>query len=149
MLPRMDGYTRSVLVVEADPTERERLAAALEDDGFEVVLCSGPTEPDYTCVGARSGTCPLATQESVVVLDMSLDSEMIMMGTPAEELLGMYLGSGHPVVTLESLPREEVPGQLLRLRRHPENAALLAAVWRLASRRGVSPHLGSERDLPA
>lgn len=51
---------RNVLVVESDPVERERLSAALEGDGFEVVLCSGPTEPDYTCVGARLGRCPLA-----------------------------------------------------------------------------------------
>ena len=64
---------------------------------------------------------------------MSLDSETVMMGTPAEDLLGMYLGSGHPVVALGSRPSEEVPGQLLRLRRHPEKADLVAAVWRLAS----------------
>ena len=142
MLPSMDGYTRSVLVVEADATERERLAAALEDDGFQVLLCSGPTEPDYTCIGARSGICPLATGEAVVVLDMSLESETVMMGTPAEDLLGMYLGSGHPVVTLGSRPGEEVPGELLRLRRHPEKADLVAAVWRLASRRGTTPSMG-------
>jgi CheY-like chemotaxis protein len=139
MLPRMDGYTRSVLLVEADATERERLAAALEGDGFQVLLCSGPTAPDYTCIGARIGTCPLVTEEAVVVLDMSLDSETVMMGTPAEDLLGMYLGSGHPVVALGSRPGEEVPGQLLRLRRHPEKADLVTAVWRLASRRGTAP----------
>jgi CheY-like chemotaxis protein len=129
----MDGYTRGVLVVEPNPTERERLAAALEDDGFRVTLCSGPTEPDYTCIGARSGTCPLATEESVVVLDMSLDSERVMMGTPAVDLLGMYLEAGHPVVALSPRPREEEPGRLIRLRRHPETADLTAAVWRLGS----------------
>jgi hypothetical protein len=128
--------------VEADPTERERLASALEGDGFQVLLCSGPTEPDYTCIGARRGTCPLAAEEAVVVLDMSLDSETVMMGTPAEDLLGMYLGSGHPVVALGSRPGEEVLGQLLRLRRHPEKADLVAAVWRLASPRGVAPARG-------
>ena len=80
---------------------------------------------------------------------MSLDSETVMMGTPAEDLLGMYLGSGHPVVALGSRPGEEVPGQLLRLRRHPEKADLVAAVWRLASRRGTPPsmdHDESEHD---
>jgi CheY-like chemotaxis protein len=39
----MNWYTRSVLVAESDPVERKRLAAALERDGFEVLLCSGPT----------------------------------------------------------------------------------------------------------
>jgi CheY-like chemotaxis protein len=132
----MSGYTRNVLVVEPNPIERERLGAALEGDGFRVLLCSGPTKPDYTCLGARSGTCPLATDPCVVVLDMRLDSEAVMTGTPAEDLLGMYLGSGHPVVTLEAHPREEEMGPLLRLRRHPEPAALVGAVWRLASPRG-------------
>jgi CheY-like chemotaxis protein len=134
----MDGYTRSVLVVEADATERERLAAALEGDGFQVLLCSGPTEPDYTCIGTRNGRCPLATEEAVVVMDMNLDSEPVMMGTPAEDLLAMYLEAGHPVVALASRPREEDPGRLVRLRRHPEKADLTAAVWRLASPRGVA-----------
>lgn len=145
----MDGYTRGVLVVEPDPTERERLAATLEDDGFRVTLCSGPTQPDYTCIGARSGTCPLATEESVVVLDMSLASETVMMGTPAEDLLGLYLDTGHPVVALASRPREEEPGRLVRLRRHPEKAELTAAVWRLASPRGVAPAGRTDRDVAA
>jgi CheY-like chemotaxis protein len=147
MLSLMGRYTRSVLVVEHDPTERERLAAALEGDGFQVLLCSGPTEPDYTCIGSRSGTCPLASEEAVVVLDMSLDSEMVMMGTRAEELLEMYLGSGHPVLALGSRPGEEMAGRLLRRRRHPEADVLMEAVWRLASpkRSGLAPT--SERDF--
>lgn len=147
MLPSMERYARNVLVVESDPTERERLAAALEGDGFQVLLCSGPTEPDYTCIGSRSGTCPLATEGAVVVLDMSLNSEMVMMGTPAEDLLGMYLESGHPVVALGSRPGEETQGRLLRLRRHPETAMLLETVWRLASPRGSGPAATSEPDL--
>jgi CheY-like chemotaxis protein len=147
MLSHMDRYTRSVLIVEHDPTERERLASTLEADGFQVLLCSGPTEPDYTCIGSRSGTCPLATEEAVVVLDMSLDSELVMMGTPAEELLEMYLGLGHPVLALGSRPGEEMPGRLLRRRRHPEAADLTHAVWRLASPRASGRALTSERDL--
>ena len=139
MLAHMDGYTRSVLVVEHDPTERERLASTLEGDGFQVLLCSGPTEPDYTCIGSRSGTCPLAAEEAVVVLDMSLDSETVMMGTPAEELLEMYLGSGHPVLALGSRPGEEMSGRLLRRRRHPEAAVLIGGC--LAA--GLSEALGT------
>jgi CheY-like chemotaxis protein len=146
-LAHMGGYTRSVLVVEHDPTERERLASTLEGDGFQVLLCSGPTEPDYTCIGSRSGTCPLAAEEAVVVLDMSLDSETVMMGTPAEELLEMYLGSGHPVLALGSRPGEEMSGRLLRRRRHPEAAVLTEAVWQLASPRRSGPDLTSEPDL--
>ena len=147
MLSHMDRFIRSVLVVEHDPTERERLASALEGDGFQILLCSGPIEPDYTCIGSRSGTCPLATEEAVVVLDMSLDGELVMMGTPAEELLEMYLGSGHPVLALGSRPSEEIPGRLLRSRRHPEAAELIEAVWRLASPSGEGRALTAESDL--
>jgi hypothetical protein len=137
MLPAMERYTRSVLVVEPNTIERERLAAALEGEGFQAFLCSGPTQPDYTCLGARGGRCPLASQDAVVVLDMSLDSDAVLSGTPAGDLLGMYLESGHPVVALEGSHRGET-GRLIRLRRHPETDALLTAVWQLASPNGTS-----------
>jgi CheY-like chemotaxis protein len=145
MLPAMKRYTRNVLVVEPNPIERERLAAALEGEGFQAFLCSGPTQPDYTCLGARAGTCPLASQDAVVVLDMSLDSDAVMSGTPAEDLLGLYLESGRPVVALEGSHRGDEIGRLIRLRRHPETDALLTAVWQLASPNGTSPR-GSQKD---
>ena len=44
--------------VEADADERDRFGAWLEDEGFELLVCVGPTEPDYTCIGARTGACP-------------------------------------------------------------------------------------------
>ena len=124
-----------VLVVEADPAERELFSSWLEASGFTVLACPGPTEPDYTCVGDRTGACPLADAADVVVLDMSLDSEALMTGTAAEELLGLYLVSGRHVVTLGSRDGDEVPGELIRLRRHPTREALLGAV------RGLSKSL--------
>jgi hypothetical protein len=62
-----------VLVVEAEPAERELFSSWLEESGFTVLACPGPTEPDFTCVGDRKGTCPLADAADVVVLDMSLE----------------------------------------------------------------------------
>lgn len=124
---------RNVLLVEAHSAERERLAAALERDGFEVLLCSGPSEPDYGCLGGREGRCPLATEGCVVVLDMDLDSESVGEGMAAGDLLGFYLGSGHRVVTLSSHPVFVEDDRLLELRRHPEIDELLAAVWWSAS----------------
>jgi hypothetical protein len=120
--------TGTVLLVEADPGERERFCSWLEASGFTVLACPGPTEPDYTCVGDRTSACPLADAAEVVVLDMSLDSEALMTGTAAEELLGLYLVSSRPVVTLGSRGGEEVPGVLIRLRRHPSREDLLGAV---------------------
>ncbi|MGZ4110007.1 MAG: hypothetical protein ACXVP7_10025 [Actinomycetota bacterium] len=122
------GAPNGVLVVEADAPERDRYASALESAGFQVLTCPGPTEPDYTCVGAREGTCPLLEEAAVVVLDMSLDSEALLIGTPAEELLGLYLTSGRPVVVLGSRVGPTLEGQLVRLRRHADDEQVVASV---------------------
>ena len=122
------GIRGAVLVVDADPAERERFGTWLEGAGFAVLACPGPTEPDYTCVGSREGACPLVAEADVVVLDMSLDSETLMTGTPAEELLGLYLMAGRPVVVLGSRQGEQVAGQLVRMGRHPSSDELLGAV---------------------
>jgi hypothetical protein len=123
----------TVLLVEADEVERDRLASWFEDAGFEVATCPGPTGPDYTCVGSRGGACALAAEASVVVVDMSLESEAVVRGTAAEELLAMYLFGGHRIVALGSHPGGEVPGQLVRLHRHPERDELVRAVRGLVS----------------
>ncbi len=118
----------TVLVVEADAAERERYGSWLEGSGFDVLMCPGPTEPDYTCVGARDGACPLVDEASVVVLDMSTESEAVMMGTASEEILALYLLTGSRVVVLGSHPGQELEDQLVRLHRHPERAELAEAV---------------------
>ena len=123
----------TVLLVESDAQERERLAAGLEDAGFDVTLCPGPSGPDYTCVGVRTLECPLAKEASVVVLDMWLDGEDLMEGTPAEELLDVYLLAGHRVIALGSRHLdEEIPGRSVRLRRRPDSEELITAVGSLA-----------------
>jgi hypothetical protein len=121
----------TVLVVEADAAERERFGSWLEASDLDVLVCPGPTEPDYTCVGSRDGVCPLVEEADVVVLDMSTESEAVIMGTASEELLGLYRLSGSRVVVLGSHPGEQVPGQLIRLRRHPDREGLLEAVLSL------------------
>ena len=128
----------TVLLVEADPEKRERLGSWLEDAGFGVMTCSGPTGPDYMCVGDRTGACPLAAAASVVVLDMNTDSEAVVMGTASEDLLGLYLSEGRPVVTLGSRRNDEIPGQLLDQRRHPERDDLVEAVRSLGIAGGAS-----------
>jgi len=123
----------TVLLVEADAQERERLSATLEDSGFEVTLCPGPSAPDYTCVGARTLECPLAKGASVVVLDMTLGGEDLMEGAPAEELLDVYLLAGHRVIALASHLRDEIPGRSIRLPRRPGSEELIGAVGSLAA----------------
>ncbi|MGE5461460.1 MAG: hypothetical protein ACM3WR_12685 [Solirubrobacterales bacterium] len=135
----------TVLVVEADAAERERYGSWLEGSGFDVLMCPGPTEPDYTCVGARDGVCPLAEEASVVVLDMSTESEAVMMGTASEEILALYLLTGSRVVVLGSHPGEEVEHQLIRLHRHPECGELVGAIVTLVDDSGPEGLLGSGR----
>lgn len=132
----MTGRQRSdtILLVEADDAERDRFGGWLEDEGFNVLTCPGPSEPDYTCVGTRTVGCALATAASIVVLDMSTRSEGVVMGTTSEELLALYLYPNGRVVVLGSHPGEEIGGRLVRLRRHPARGELVDAVRSLVGR---------------
>lgn len=124
----MESGRDAVLVVEADVSLREQYGTWLEEAGYEVLVCPGPTEPDYTCVGVRGSACPLVAEVDLVILDMSLDSEAVLTGTAAEEILGLYLITGKRVLVLGSHPGEEVEGQLARMHRHPEREDLVDAV---------------------
>lgn len=123
----------TILVVEADGAECERFGSWLEAAGYDIAVCPGPTEPDYTCVGSREGVCPLVEGADVIVLDMSTESEAFLLGTAAEELLALYLLSGARVVVLGSHPGDEVEGQLRRIHRHPDRPELVDAVHSLLS----------------
>ena len=133
MIPLMEGSGHTVLVVEPFAAERERLAAALEDEGFRAVVCPGPSGPDATCLGSRGSACPLEVEASVVVLDMSIGSDEAMLGTPAEDLLGMYQSRGHPIVVLDDHRCFGEPGRLISMRRHPDTKDLVAAVRSFAA----------------
>lgn len=89
-----------VLVVESDPDELERLGAALEHAGYEVLTCPGPTAPDYRCIGDREEYCPLVERADVVVLDPWLESDQREIGTTADVLVQLYVGRGRTVILL-------------------------------------------------
>jgi CheY-like chemotaxis protein len=120
----------TVLIVEADADERDRLGAALERVGYDVVLCSGPTKPDYVCIGERDGWCPLVRGSDVVVLDLWLESDTVMMGTPSDELLRLYLSAGKPVIALGRAEALDLGSDepIAHLARYPEPEELLRAV---------------------
>jgi len=127
----------TVLLVEGDPDERERLGAALERAGFDVQACGGPSSPDYVCIGGREARCPLIGPSDVVVLDLWLQGDALVQGTPALELLELYTEAGKPVATLGSHEGvghrlEERP--ILHLRRRPDEEQLIAAVRGLLRR---------------
>jgi CheY-like chemotaxis protein len=90
----------SILVVATDPGLRERLGALLEEQGWPVTFCPGPAAPDYVCVGVRGTGCPLADDADAVVLDLDLDSDLVVEGTTAIELVAFYLSVDRPLVAL-------------------------------------------------
>lgn len=123
-----------VLVVESDPGARDRLASWLEEAGYEVFVCPGPSGPEYVCVGGLGGPCPLVAAADAVVLDLWLEGDTVMEGTPAGELLVYYLASGKAVVALTHEDDPVVPlpdGQIAIVRRPAERGPLLGAVRRL------------------
>jgi CheY-like chemotaxis protein len=90
----------SVLVVESDEVKRQQLGAWLEAEGLGVLSCPGPAAPDYSCVGTRGGECALAGAADVVVLDMCLESDLVMKGASAFDLLAYYRSMERPIVVL-------------------------------------------------
>jgi CheY-like chemotaxis protein len=123
------GAVRSgtVLIVAAEPGDRERYGAWLEEDGFEVLICSGPNAPSYTCIGGRSGTCVLARSADLVVLDSALPGEDLGEGTSVSELVTLYTSMGKRVLEVATVSRE-VAQPASWLRWPPSREDLLVAV---------------------
>jgi hypothetical protein len=95
-----DGNLDSVLVVEADAELRARMASWLEDAGFVVMSCPGPSAPDYDCVGVRRGECPLAKGADLVVLDVWTDADRAYAGPGGRRLFHFYTRLGVPVLVV-------------------------------------------------
>ena len=135
-MDRLSEATKTVLIVEADFVELERLCDALEAAGYEVLLCAGPLEPDYACIGGREGWCPLMDKADVIVLDLMLESDVVGVGTPSSELLRLYVASGKGVVALgpsDFADRSSSEGMLVYLPWLPDRTDLVATVGRLGS----------------
>jgi CheY-like chemotaxis protein len=119
----------TVLLVESDEAERERLGKSLEEAGYQVIACPGPTAPDYTCIGGREGYCPLLERADVVVLDPWLAGDEIGVGTSSDDLLTLYADSGRTVVAIDAVRLDPIArGNIIRLDRHPDARAVVAAV---------------------
>ena len=90
-----------VLVVEHDASMRERMVAWLEMDGFQVMACPGPANPDYECIGFSRAGCPLARVADVVVLDTWTAADAAVKGRGGFHLLRYYGGIHRPVVAIQ------------------------------------------------
>ena len=116
-----------VLLVESDPNDRDRYGTWLEAEGMEVIACPGPSGPEYTCLGRRTGACPLASKADVVILDAALPGDVFAEGASASDLVTLYTSVGKPVIGLATLARD-VPPPADFLRWPPTEKELVAAV---------------------
>jgi hypothetical protein len=126
-----DMQREVVLLVDLDPTERDRFGVALEDAGYRVVDCPGPSLPDLECVGSRQGYCPLLEQADAVVLDLWTQGDELGVGTSGEQLLELYVSSGRPVVTLGpggQLADPIADERVVRLEEHADSTVVVDAV---------------------
>lgn len=140
-------HPKTVLLVDSDAEERTRLGKALEDAGFQVLGCPGPSSPDYRCIGTRAGHCPLVEQADAVVLDLWTRGDELGVGTSAEELLELYLSAGRPVVALGPggwLADPTADESVIRVGDHPDAQALVHAVRGLPSAAGFVQGLFGE-----
>ena len=96
----MGGEQASILLVERSREVRDGIGRWLEEAGYQVLACPGPTGPEYRCVAARGRGCPLVHGADAVLVDLWLESDAVLEGTSAVDLVGSYLGSGLPVVAL-------------------------------------------------
>jgi CheY-like chemotaxis protein len=138
----MSEDPRTVLLVERSREARDRIGRWLEEEGYEVLDCPGPTGPEYRCVAGRTGRCPLVHGADAVVIDLWLESDAVLEGTSAIDLLGYYLGSGLPVVALthaEEAVRLFCEENLATLPWPPDRREVVETV-------GAIRHPGSQRD---
>jgi hypothetical protein len=132
---------KTVLLVDLDAAERDRLGESLEEAGFAVLGCPGPSAPEYTCVGAREHYSPLLERANAVVLDLWTGGDALGVGTSAEELLELYVSSGRPVLALGpggQLADPTADEHVLRLEAHADAGTVVHAMKRLLDAMGAT-----------
>jgi CheY-like chemotaxis protein len=77
-----------ILLVEHDEQRRALMGGWLQDAGYDVLTCPGPSAPEYSCIGSRAGGCPLVDPASLVVLDLSFSPDAMVRAPIGAPLLG-------------------------------------------------------------
>lgn len=88
----------TVLVVAYPAEERVRLAGWVREAGYLVTTCPGP-RGDVPCAGMR-GRCALADVADAVVLDLTLEDDLLADSIPGWQVLDVYIALGLGVVAL-------------------------------------------------
>jgi hypothetical protein len=138
-----------ILLVEHEEERMVLIAGWLQDAGYDVLTCPGPSAPRYSCIGSRAGHCPLVDPASLVVLDLSFSPEATIQAPIDIGLLGFYLLTGKPIITLgrgDDLLADRLEDQLITLERTPDHGDFLETVGRVIARQGVlTDHTGRSR----
>lgn len=128
--------SRSVLVVESDPSARDRYGEWLEAAGYSAINCPGPTSSEYNCLGVRGTPCPLGHAADIVLLDSRRLPGLSQKERPGWRLLRYYLKTGKPVVVIADRYRPDRsfrPEQVAVLHGEPARESVLLAVRRMLS----------------
>jgi hypothetical protein len=132
---KADHVRTSVLLVESEQSLRADLSRWLTEAGFDVVTCSGPHLARPACSYDSTGPCQLVRSADVVVLDEWLESDTLMTGPPAWELVIAYRAMGKRLVVLaeatDPVRFEDDPTAVV-LGRPPGRAELIDAVEKVA-----------------
>jgi len=112
-------------------SERALIGGWLQDAGYDVLTCPGPSAPEYSCIGSRAGGCALVDPASLVVIDLSFSPDAMVRAPIGAHLLGFYLLTGKPIIALgrgDDLLADPLENQLVALERTPDRGDFLATV---------------------
>lgn len=84
---------QTIVVVQRDPSVRDRYAGWLRAAGYEVVTCAGPTAPDYFCPVLKHCGCMESENTDAMVYDPCLVSQE---AHPASERIIYRLREWYP-----------------------------------------------------
>jgi CheY-like chemotaxis protein len=116
---RISDRARSVvLVVTPDPVATQEITGWLAEEGHPVLACGGPCPPAYACPGTRGDACALLGLCDVAVLDLRLETDVMMTGIPGWQMLLTYRALGKRVIALTG------PGDAVKIVSEPGVAVL-------------------------
>jgi DNA-binding response OmpR family regulator len=145
---RVSTSSASVLVVSSDAGLRDQVAAWVDEAGYDVVMCPGPQQPGYDCIGLRGEMCPLDAVADLTVLDLHPAGLDLGDQTGRAALVELYQARGRPVLVLAdermSEPQLQTAGAAF-LERTAERSEVLASVRDLLHSR--PPYRADQKDL--
>ena len=102
----------TIVVVQRDPSVRDRYAGWLRAAGYEVMTCGGPTEPDFFCPVLKHCGCMESENTDAMVYDPCLVSQE---DHPASERIIYRLREFYPEKPIVVIDCGGIAPQLSRL----------------------------------